>query len=226
MTSPAAADGWMLRPSRTGDLDAVYEIAHRTGMAGGDATGAIDDRRLVGELWAAPYVLLEPDHAFVLDDGTGVAVGYVLGTVDAEGFEERCEREWWPALRERYPLRPDGDSLDDLLVALLHHRWPPEPDVSGPFPSELHIDLLPIAQGRGWGRRMIATVLGSLRAAGSKGVHLGTAAANTRAIGFYEHLGFERLPRPVDGGGADTVTFGMRLDRTVPLIDDAAPEAT
>lgn len=226
MTSPAANDGWMLRPSRPADLDAVYEIAHRTGLAGEDATGAIEDRRLIGELWAAPYVVLEPDHAFVLDDGTGAAVGYVLGAVDAREFEQRCEREWWPGLRERYPLRSDGDGLDDLLVALLHHRWTPEPDTSGQFPSELHIDLLPLAQGRGWGRRMIATVLGSLRAAGSKGVHLGTAVANTKAIGFYEHLGFERLPRPGDGDGADTVTFGMRLDATVPLIDDGAQEAT
>ena len=41
--------------------------------------GMYIDDRLMGDVFAAPYVTLEPEHAHVLDDGSGTAVGYVLG---------------------------------------------------------------------------------------------------------------------------------------------------
>src|SRR5690349_11657833 len=96
-----------IRPFAPPDLDALYEICLRTGDAGRDATSLVADPRLFGELYAAPYAVLEPAHAFVLDDGQGRAVGYVLGALDTVAFAARCETEWWPALRRRHPLRPD-----------------------------------------------------------------------------------------------------------------------
>ena len=57
--------------------------------------------------------------------------------------------------------------------------------------------LLPEGQGGGNGRRMLETLFDALRDLGVPGVHLGVGADNTRAIGFYEHLGFRRLG---DGG--------------------------
>lgn len=198
--------GWSVRPYQPSDLDAIYEIALRTGAAGADASEMVDDPRLFGELFAAPHVTLEPEHAFVLDDGRGRTIGYVVGALDAAAFEARCEREWWPALRSRHPLDDGGTKLDDLLIGLIHHRPAPDPEVDGPHPSELHINLLPEAQGQGWGRAMIERLLASLRSHGSPGVHLGTSPDNTRAIAFYRHLGFQQL---ADSG--HSVRFGMRL---------------
>ncbi len=66
------------------------------------------------------------------------------------------------------------------------------------YPAHLHIDLLPRAQGRGLGRRMIATLLGALHARGVGGVHLEMSAFNERALGFYQHLGFHVLGRERD----------------------------
>ena len=192
------------------DLDALYDICLRTGAAGDDATELMTDARLLGEVFAAPYAVLEPDHAFVLDDGTGRAVGYVLGARDVTDFEQRAEAEWWPALRQRYP-EGSGEGLDSILVAMIHHRDPPEADLTDRYPSELHIDLLPAAQGRGWGRRMIDHLLTSLREAGSIGVHLGTSTANTRAIAFYRRLGFTEL-----GTDGITVRFARTLDTPRP----------
>lgn len=181
-----------IRPFHPNDLDALYEICLRTGAAGRDATDLVDDPRLFGELFAAPYGVFEQEHAFVLDD-CGRAVGYVLGALDTTGFEARCEADWWPALRERHPLRPDGARLDDLLIHLIHHRSVPPAEVLGPYPSHLHIDLLAGAQAGGWGRRMMATLLDSLRADGSPGVHWGVSSGNTRAISFYRHLGHREV---------------------------------
>lgn len=195
-----------IRGVQPDDLDALYEICLRTGAAGDDATHLVHDSRLFGELFAAPYALLEPEHAFVLDDGSGQAVGYVLGALDTVAFEAACEERWWPALRERHPERPDGTSLDDLLVHLLHHRSLPDAEVLRAHPSHLHIDLLPQVQRAGWGRRLLDVLFAALRTDGSPGVHWGVSTRNERALAFYRHLGFAELR-----GDAVTVTFGARL---------------
>ena len=84
------------------------------------------------------------------------------------------------------------------------HSWYHDPDYFCPepyeeYPSHLHIDLLPRAQGHGYGRRMLAEVMDKLRARGSPGAHLGLSERNTRAFGFYQHLGFRELTRTGDG---------------------------
>lgn len=185
----------MIRPYEPRDLERLYEICLRTGASGEDASELVVDPRLFGELYAAPYGVLEPEHAFVVDDGAGRAVGYVLGALDTRAFEARCEAEWWPALRARHPIGSGANDLDELLVSLLHARHPADDDVVARYPSHLHIDLLPEAQGQGWGRALMTTVQDALRAAGSPGVHLGVSARNTRALAFYAHLGYEEHAR-------------------------------
>ncbi len=195
-----------IRPYDAGDLERLYEICLRTGAAGEDATDLVVDPRLFGEIYAAPYGVLEPEHALVLDDGSGAAIGYVLGALDTLAFEARCEAEWWPMLRARHHIGSGGNELDELLIAILHRDQPADPAVVARFPSHLHIDLLPQAQGAGWGRRLMSALEDLLRADGSEGVHLGTSARNHRAVAFYRHLGYEEL-------AADAVgyTFGRRL---------------
>lgn len=189
----------VIRPYRPADLEALYDICLRTGAAGEDATELMADPRLLGDLYAAPYAVLEPEHAFVLDDGTGAAVGYVLGALDTEAFDARCEAEWWPALRARHRPGQKTGKLDDLFLARLHEPRPAPADVLARFPSHLHIDLLPAAQSGGWGRALLERLFSALRDDGSVGVHLGVSSANQRAVGFYRHLGFEELAR--DRGG-------------------------
>ena len=71
-----------------------------------------------------------------------------------------------------------------------------DPDTPGlpAYPAHLHIDLLPHVQGSGNGTRLMRTFFEAAAAAGAPGVHLVVAADNTRALGFYDHLGFKRLP--------------------------------
>lgn len=47
---------------------------------------------------------------------------------------------------------------------------------------------------------LIERLLAQLRLRGVPGVHLGVSRTNARAIGFYEHLGFERHSVEADGG--------------------------
>ncbi|MEV4373049.1 hypothetical protein AB0J71_38710 [Nonomuraea sp. NPDC049637] len=88
MTAP------FVRSYRPADLAAVYDICVRTADAGGDARGQYASDLLMGDIFAVPYVTLEPEHAHVVDDGTGQAVGYVVGTADTAAFVRRYREEW------------------------------------------------------------------------------------------------------------------------------------
>jgi ribosomal protein S18 acetylase RimI-like enzyme len=195
-----------IRLARPADHEALYDICLRTGAAGRDATDLFEDERLLGDLFVLPYAVLEPEHAFVLDDGTGQAIGYAVGALDTRAFDERLEAEWWPAARARHADPVGVDSVEGLFLGYLH--GPPRADAAlvAAYPSHLHIDLLPAAQGQGWGRRLMETLFGALRDDGSTGVHLGVAEANRRAIAFYAHLGMSDL-------GTDGITrrFGLEL---------------
>ncbi len=183
-----------IRPYRDTDRDDVYDICVRTADGGGDARGMYSSDDLMPDLFAGPYLHLEPELAFVLDDGTR-AVGYVLGTANTARWAERHRAEWLPRVADRYPL-PAGEpsTPEESLVDLLHH---PERNVHpelADHPAHLHIDLLPGSQGAGHGRALIRTYLAALRERGVPAVHLGMLTANTPARAFYDRLGFRELP--------------------------------
>lgn len=184
-----------LRLYQPGDRAAFYHVCLKTGDAGQDAAHLYADPEVLGHLYVGPYITLEPELAFVLEDDLGVC-GYCLGALDTELFFERFLREWLPPLQRRYP-DPSGSerdwTRDQHIYHELHHPEPPVPAVVRAYPSHLHIDLLPRAQGRGNGRRLMERLLEALRRRGSTGAHLALAAANLRALRFYHKLGFSRL---------------------------------
>jgi ribosomal protein S18 acetylase RimI-like enzyme len=185
-----------IRPYRSDDLDDLYRICLLTADNGQDATGLFRDPRLPGELYAAPYATFQPSLAFVAEDSGGVG-GYVVAALDSQAFEQRLERDWWPDLRARYPEVTPGAQLsaqEQFALHDIHHPWATAGELASRFPSHLHIDLLPRLQGRGAGRRLMATVISALRAQGSAGLHLLVGKHNQKAAGFYRHLGFTEIP--------------------------------
>jgi ribosomal protein S18 acetylase RimI-like enzyme len=154
----------------------------------------IDDR-LMGDIFAVPYVTLEPEHAHVLDDGSGTAVGYVLGTANTADFVRRYRDEWLPATAGRYPepAVPPVTPSDMMLGLHLHPERMLVPQLAE-YPAHLHIDLLPEWQGKGFGRGLMAAFRAGVRASGAPKVHLGMAPANTAARAFYDRLGFTEIP--------------------------------
>ena len=181
-----------IRPFAPPDLPALYRICLLTGDSGNDATALYRDPELLGHYYAAPYAVLEPDLCFVLTVG-GEPCGYVLGTCDTEGFNARAEREWFPALRAQLPRPPEDDlAADANLLRLIHAGYSQHPDLRE-YPAHLHIDLLPLAQRKGWGRKLIGRFLEALRERGAPAVHLGVSERNTRAIAFYERVGFRLI---------------------------------
>lgn len=183
-----------IRPFHITDLTALYRICLLTGDNGSDATSLYSDPDLVGHYFAAPYAVLEPELCFVLT-GDGMPIGYILGCADSAEFHKKCEKHWFPPLRQRYPKPTDADSWtasDKWIINQIHEGIPAEDDVTA-YPAHLHIDLLPIGQKGGWGRKMMALFWDKLRSLGVPAVHLGVSRANTNAVGFYQHIGYHTV---------------------------------
>ncbi len=202
-----------IRSYRPNDLEDLYRIALATGDAGVDASAIYRNPRLVGHLFAAPSAILSPQTAFVVEDEAGVA-GYVLGAIDTRAFEAETEARWWPTLRAdvRDPsgTPPETWTPDERLSWLIHHPVRTPSRIVTPFPSHLHIDLLPRLQGQGLGRRMLDLWFETARSMGSVGTHLGVSAGNARALRFYRAYGLTEpaLERPQPPG---VIWFVRRL---------------
>jgi ribosomal protein S18 acetylase RimI-like enzyme len=177
-----------------------------TGDSGEDASERHHCPDLLGEVFVGPYLYCAPQHAFVLVDEADGCVGYVLGVADTRAFESRLESDWWPPARIRAqecrdPLPADGWLLSRLALPVTA----PE-EIVELYPAHGHIDLLPIAQGSGWGARMMTVLMDSLADAGAPGMHLEVSPANARALAFYDKLGFA-----VVATGDDALYLGRRL---------------
>ena len=174
------------------DLSSLYKICLLTANNGSDASLLLKDSDLVGHLYAAPYTFFEPNLCFILLKDA-MPCGYILGTQNSIKFQERCEKEWFPELRKRYPLLNEKDcSLQASLIRNLHQKNVFINEIND-FIAHLHIDILPICQGKGFGRQLIQKFLDQLQVYGVKGVHLIVSKENVSAIGFYKHIGFQEL---------------------------------
>ncbi|MFD4761115.1 GNAT family N-acetyltransferase [Streptomyces sp. NPDC058439] len=195
MTQPAGP-----RAYHPDDRATLADICVRTADNGGDSRHLYPDPELMPSIFAAPYAYLEPDLAFVIDDGTGRAVGYILGTADTARFVTEFRKRWLPLVADRFP-EPDGPprTPSEEMTVLLHA---PErmivPELAA-HPAHLHIDLLPGWQRKGYGKALMRRFLAALRAKGVEAVHLSMLTANTPARAFYDRLGFVELQVPDPG---------------------------
>jgi ribosomal protein S18 acetylase RimI-like enzyme len=189
----------ILRPYRESDRDALYDVCVRTAAAGGDARGLYADDDLMPDLFAGPYVHLEPHLAFVVATPRR-AVGYVVGTSDTPRFVREYRRVWIPFVGDRIPPPPPVPQTPEEQLAALHHG--PErmlvPALAG-YPAHLHINLLPEAQGRGYGRRLIDAFAAAAARAGARSMHLAMLTVNAQARGFYDRLGWQVIDVPDPG---------------------------
>ncbi len=201
-------EGFRIRRCQTNDEDAAYEVCLKTGDSGKDGTHLYDDPKALGHIFVGPYIHLEPELAYVLEDQQGVC-GYVLGALDSKKFYQAYVDKWLPGIRRRHP-EPTGDPAGWTPTQKLYHQYyHPDvfcPEPYGQYPSHLHIDLLPRVQGRGLGNDMMRVLLDELAARKTPGVHLGMAPSNSRAEGFYKKLGFHELLRT-----SDSLYLGKRL---------------
>lgn len=198
-----------IRPATLSDLPYLYEICLKTANAGRDATSLLTDPNMVGQIFAAPYLVYDIACCFVVDVAH-VPKGYIVGCCDSNAFANWYESTWQPALQAKYPLNaetPSGE-LESFLLSCIHEPVDRH-TFSLQYPAHLHINLLPVLQGHGLGKKMIERLLDALKDKTVKGIHLGVDAKNESAISFYERFGFQRIDT------ADGVYYGLDLANRV-----------
>ena len=194
-----------IRQAQLTDLPYIYHICLSTGNSGTDASALLSDAFIVGQYFAAPYLIHEIETCFVLEMNS-IPVGYILGAADTENFNTWMNTSWLPQIRKYYPptMAPKSD-LEKFLIDIINTDCH-FPDFISVYPSHLHIDLLPVAQKQGFGKKMISTLMEELKSKGSIGLHLSVGEKNVNAIGFYKKLGFSELNRE-----AGSVLMGIHL---------------
>lgn len=179
-------------PEHREELETVC-IASASERARTDATHA----RFTLLMYCDPY--LEHGVSYMLLDDHDVARGYVLACEDWNTWAPKTQayRQKIEALGPEYQARYKDEA--DFYAS-----------VADNYPAHLHIDIEEPYTGGGNGRKLMETLLARLRTDGVKGVVLGVAASNTRAVGFYQHMGFTQLAAygEDDAGG---YTFCMQF---------------
>ncbi|KAJ7068408.1 acyl-CoA N-acyltransferase [Mycena amicta] len=193
-----------IRRATLADEGALSRICLLTADAGKSAQGQHEHGELPGLVYAVPYLHLPTTWAFVLVDKE-IVVGYIVGSEDTRVFERRAAEDWWPIQAEKYPpsaMLLDGDKRYSELLRNMHTAEEPSIAFS---PAHLHINILEEYQGKGWGRKLIATAIDHLKAAGLGGVWLGMDPRNSEARKFYERVGFSTFD------GASPHVVGMKF---------------
>lgn len=171
--------------------------------------------RTIGSyLWYKAYVSLTPSTCFILDDGAGCAVGYIIGTPDTASFSQRWRSVFTPIVDPKLVPKPELQTNDALMeredvkgfrravyegeCSMIQGK----PEVLGRFPAHFHVDILPEWQGRGWGGLMVDRFCQHVKGTGVNGVHLGMVRTNDGARRFYGRLGFQLCDEVLDGGAS------------------------
>jgi ribosomal protein S18 acetylase RimI-like enzyme len=202
-----------IRPAQPNDEPGAYYVCLKTGDYGQDGEPFYrEDPDALGRIFVGPYLKFEPGLSLILEDAQEIC-GYALAAFDSKQFFDRYEQEWRPQLTAKFPM-PTGDPSAWTRVQHVH-SWYHQPDYFTPepyaeYPSHMHIDLLPRAQSRGFGRRMMEQLMTKLRERGSPGAHLGVSGRNFPAQVFYKKIGFQELVR-TDSGNDEVIYMGKKF---------------
>jgi GNAT superfamily N-acetyltransferase len=186
-----------IRRAALSDIPYLYEICLKTGDEGKDASSLFFDPYLIGQYFAAPYLLF-PDGICFVAEYQFRPQGYIIAAPDTAAFKQWMEEQWLPPIRKRCPLPLPPAMIrtekEKRIFQLLHKKQFPIDESEYPwfadYPAHLHIDLLPILQGKGTGRALTDALFTELKRQKVPGLHLGVSASNTGAVAFYRKLDF------------------------------------
>ena len=109
-------------------------------------------------------------------------------------FLDKLTHDRWSAVLHADPGASLGLFEDGLLIGTAMLGFPREEEWQG-YGEIVSLHLLPQKEGQGFGRRLLEAALQSLREQGCGPVRLWVMCANTHAILFYLHMGFQPTGR-------------------------------
>ena len=209
----AAVPEVVTRRFQPDDAEPIRSICHRTGFMGEPVEWMWKDRQSFTAFFCDWWLQNEPESVLVAELD-GVVSGYLLGCEDSRRVTHETRTFFRQLALRGCGVRPGtaavmwrmlGDGLVDGIRGRLPERvWDQR------WPAHLHINLLPTLRRQGAGRRLVSEWLGRLRDHEVPGCHLQTTAENTRAVAFFEAMGFEKHGPPTSEPGFRTPA-GERL---------------
>ena len=162
------------------DRENVRKICHLTATD----PAYVDNPELVATISADYCVAYEPDGVFIVArDEDDEAVGYILSSVDYKTFLKTFDKNIMPKVRKMSRLQAFTHWFS-FRQSLIDAKK---------YPAHLHIDILPEAQGKGYGTALMDELMKYLNEKGVKGVHLGVGGDNEGGIAFYKKYGFKMI---------------------------------
>lgn len=210
----AAGPELEIRPYEQTDRGAVRKVCYLTGFMGEPVDWMWRDEESFSDMFTGYWTDREPEHALVAELD-GEVVGYLLGCMDSRRVWNAGKLLAHHGFVRGIAFRPGTSGVFWRMIAdgigdSLRHRLPPPTYYDERWPAHLHIDLLPVCRHHGVGSALVARWFDTLTTAGVPGCHLQTMAENTRAIAFFEKMGFTKLGGP-DGAPGFRTREGKRM---------------
>lgn len=156
-------------------------------------------------MYLEPYMSQEPDSLFVAVTG-GHVVGYLAGSLDSSTFPSEKQRMERAIAKYRLIFRPKpaaflARAMVDMASAAVRRKPTARSFDDARWPAHLHINVTLLARGTGAADGLMKRWFDRLVQTGSPGCYLQTLAENTRAVRFFERVGFARHgPTPLVPG--------------------------
>ncbi len=187
----------LVRPYEHRDRGAVRFICCETGFMGEPVEAFFEGREVFADMWSAYYTDYEPEHCLVAQV-EGRVVGYLLGATDTRRQIAVTRRAIIPRIAKNtiatkcfWSLKTQRYIFKAIISAVKGEFK--TPDVVSEYPAHLHTNIIAGYRGLGLGKEMMRQWLEHLSSHGASGVHLVTTTYNTRAVSFYEKVGFVEL---------------------------------
>lgn len=167
-----------IRKYKDKDRENLHRICVETSLL---PTETYKDKGFLYLMYNDYYTEAEPDNCIIATDENDEAVGYVICAENFDRYYKVFSKLYLPEIRSlgmNYYIA----SLGEIFV----HRI-----FSKKYPAHLHIDILPVCQGKGVGTALINELKDNLSQKGVHSVMLSCGMNNTKAIRFYKKNGFK-----------------------------------
>ncbi|XP_069610167.1 protein O-GlcNAcase [Ranitomeya imitator] len=203
---------YSIRPYYPKDEVSVYKICREMYDDAMDDLPFESQPDLIGDKLVGGLLSHSLDYCFVLEDEDGIC-GYAVGTADVTPYLTKCKHSWIPFMQEKY-TKPKADkelSAAEKIMLSFHEEQDILPDTFlANFPSLIKVDIHKKVTDPSVAKGMMACLLSSLKANGSRGAFCEVRPDDKRILDFYSKLGCFEIAK-MEGFPKDLVILGRTL---------------
>lgn len=129
------------------------------------------------------YAIVEPGNCFVAVNDEDEAVGYILCAENFDRYYKNFKNFYIPMIKKlgiKYYIM----AMSEIAVHSIFRKK---------YPAHLHIDILPVCQGKGTGTALMNELKDHLKGKGVDSLMLSCGMGNEKAIKFYKKNNFRMI---------------------------------